>query len=355
MWLIQRPDSGANPLIVSLTEAADGAVEAFGAFAFASASGIQLLTSSANMKALLAGGPVELVIGIDAITDTSAIDAFKAAGMLYPNLAVAVFVHKKAGSIFHPKVMCFVYPDGTGRALTGSGNLTQGGLKLNWEAFSVQNLDVAAVSQLKSEWGTWKAGSANSLKPVDDHEVAALANRNKLTRQKLKRIAEIAVEQEDAVDEIVAEIKHQLGLNRMLIAEVPRNKNRLSQVGFDKSTYQGYFGVDIDDGKTIYLHPVGKDGQVGALEVSEAVSVKSQNFRFEVRGVVGPYPNDRPILIFESVAEDTFNYLFIVPGDDGYSAIKDWLDAGHPKERVMRRIETTAPVLASVWPTCPIL
>ena len=74
---------------------------------------------------------------------------------------------------------------------------------------------------------------------------------------------------------------------------------------------------------------IAKDGSLGEVEIRQAVSVKSRNYRFEIKcsETEGAYPgNDkRPIGLFVKLYNDEFLYQVLKYGDKGYIKIKEYL------------------------------
>lgn len=109
----------------------------------------------------------QLVIGLDAITDTAAIAALKTAKAALPNAPISLFYNPKGGVLYHSKTMFFKSPTG-GQCLTGSGNLTLGGLRNNWEAFWTADVSPAEAVTLGDQWAKWVADNADGFLPLDE-------------------------------------------------------------------------------------------------------------------------------------------------------------------------------------------
>jgi YaaC-like Protein len=111
------------------------------AFGFATRDGVQLLFGNREFRQFLeATDGFELVVGIDAITNIAALD--KISALATQGLRARAFWHQRQPLLFHPKVSWFRRVRGM-TLVVGSGNLTPGGLRSNWEAF---------VPQLASMW-----------------------------------------------------------------------------------------------------------------------------------------------------------------------------------------------------------
>ena len=60
-------------------------------------------------------------------------------------MTVRAFLNPKPEGLFHPK-FCFTKRQGGGHLIAGSGNLTEGGLLGNWEAYSVDELNAHGIA-----------------------------------------------------------------------------------------------------------------------------------------------------------------------------------------------------------------
>ena len=213
----QVPGDG-DTLHEALVAAATGATGGFAAFAFATSTGIDTAFAEPVVRKLLGSGQFQVVIGLDAITDTAAVAAIKTAKAALPNASISMFYNAKGGVLFHPKTMFFKRPVG-GRCLTGSGNLTLGGLRNNWEAFWKADVSTADAEALETQWAKWVADHNDNLLSPEDPRVTAQAALNAQTRTKIqKAVTETDAEALAALEEGTAEA---FSLNPFLIAEVP--------------------------------------------------------------------------------------------------------------------------------------
>ncbi len=334
-----------------------------GAFAFATSTGVKFFFAQKAVTDFLSSNKFLLIVGLDAITDTAAIAQLSLAEKSLGGLTVRAFRHSTGGVCFHPKAIWFRTPKG-GTTITGSGNLTMGGLKSNWEAFCVEKVSAGAIAATKSEWAAWLGKHSGNLLPLDHADVAARAAANKKIKAKILRAAKVPQggEEEEAAVESAAgaieEIQAQLSLRPILVAEVPRSENRWKQVNFDKKTFQEFFGVTLGKKKTVQFYPVRADGSYGPAETRHAVAVASQNYRFEIGAAASlPYPAaGHPILIFEKLSENEFSYVLLMPKQPDHALIQGFLDDNYGKTgNQKRRIMMTAGELSAAWPQCPLL
>lgn len=345
---------GQNDTLHSaLVAAATGATGGFAAFAFATSTGIDTALAEPTVRKLLGTGNFQLVIGLDAITDTAAVAAIRTAKAALPNASVSLFYNPKGGILYHPKTMFFRRAAG-GRCLTGSGNLTLGGLRNNWEAFWKADVSNADAEALEAQWAKWVAEHKDNLLPPDDARVTAQAALNAKTKTKIQK----AVKETDA--EVLAALEEEAAeaasLNPFLIAEVP--KNRPGQADFGIETYQGFFGVTIGKAREVTFYQVRSDGSLAPPEHRHAVAVKSSNFRFEVEALSGlQHPADGHfILVFERIGKSEYRYVLLRPGQAGHASVQKFLNdnyfvSGNSK----RRVVVTQSDVQAAWPDNPLL
>ncbi len=367
---IQDPsDTSSDYLIDKLLEACDGAVCGGGAFAFLSAGGVQLLLRDASFVEFARQGHFDLVVGADAITDTAAVAALDDARAISSNLEARVHLPAHPRSIFHPKLAWFRKPGG-GVLITGSGNLTAGGLRWNIEAFHVTELDAAGMDQVALQWAEYKQRCAGHLLSTDDPRVTALLARNAERRRRMRergRDDEAETEEVEAPESAagapeaepvdVDAVPVALDASDVLVAEIPKSGDRWKQVNFDIGTFTTFFGASRTVARNAYFFHVQADGTVGHQEVRPAVTVASQNYRFELEAASGKaYPIvGRPIGVFVRVAARTFTYMLLMPDDPAHGKVLALLNnqIPHPGNK-MRRIVFPAFEVRKVWPTSPL-
>lgn len=155
----------------ALIDTFSSSISGYGAYAFASASGVNILFNDKEFEALLERGKYSLIVGIDAITDVRCLDSLSQINYSKPNFSAQAFYHNNKGSLFHPKVSFFRHVEGGGTLIAGSGNLTLGGLRKNREAFSVITLSESEFDRMENYWAAWLTQSANSLRDLSDMDV----------------------------------------------------------------------------------------------------------------------------------------------------------------------------------------
>jgi hypothetical protein len=339
----QWPDS--TYLLEEILVACEGASRGVGAFAFASAAGVNLLFDDPQFSLFLSSAPFELILGMDAITDTKALDAVRATVTAQPNLNARAFMGTAPGSLFHPKMCWFKHLSGS-VCLAGSGNLTLGGLRGNCEFFSVVKFTQKQMRPFDLMWKSWLDFHASELLPLDHPDVWKKARENaRLKRVVKKQQKEILVEGREGRIVVGPAPSEDA---KVLIAEIPRGGSRWNQANFDLETFRGYFGASPGHTQRIVLTHVDSHGLMGPQEVRPSVAVKSHNYRFELDAASGrPYPSrGRPIALFVRVATRTFRYRLLMPGTQGYRDAREFLKThGSQQANRVRRLQTTVRAL----------
>ena len=374
-------------LIDACKQSSNGA----GAFAFAEENGVDLFLSDADFRNYIKTNKYELVIGTDSITDVKAIARLRAYCKSYSNLTVYGYVHDSRKYLFHPKMTWFETSTG-GLSLIGSGNLTERGLYHNVEMYAYNTLGMADFTKLKDDWEDWLNYSiANNLvfdidDPIIDHAVNLSASKKvktltgtksalgalgvtgtaitpqlsalyktqpkiisikkpstpatpKVTKTKTKpkkATTVIAAPIPPVVPVVTASLAAPVwtvaSTDRVLIAEVPKAKERWKQINFDKASFQNFFGATPGGPRGTYrilLKNVDAAGVLGTTESRPSVSVASHNWRFEISAASGiPYPTggNRPYVVFSEASTRSFLYELLMPGDVRYDEVDDYVN-----------------------------
>lgn len=300
----QDAGGDTNYLLEALAEGSLSATSGGGIFAWANASGARSFLGSVPFEALIQRSTFHLVVGTDSITDTAAVESLRLFRDKWPQLNVEAFVHDKS-ALFHSKLAWFVAP-GEVRLIVGSGNLTMGGLKANWEAFTFARASGRSATELLAQIESWLVKWRPNLVPLDDPRVRNAASSNTGSERSLRGGTRARRAEPSAAEEG----------SEILIAEIPRAGSRWQQANFDLHSYTTFFGAEVGSQKNILLYHVGLGGSVGNVEVRPSVEVRSRNFRFELSGARGSYPpGGRPIAVFLRLASGEFLYMLLVPGD----------------------------------------
>ncbi|NQW18101.1 MAG: hypothetical protein HQ478_11520 [Chloroflexi bacterium] len=350
----QNPhDSDALYLLEAILSASQGADRGFAVFAFVSIGGVELLFDDSIFREFIGKGSFQLIVGIDAVTNTAALESLSNAADNYPNLEVKAFFHNDGG-LFHPKFCWFGSPTG-GTSIVGSGNLTKGGLRDNWEAFEARPVTMEELATIEQDTNSWMQANATYLRDLDDPEVVERVSKNKGWSGQggggtgtAEEVPESDVDEpgEDDVD----------GTDKVLVAEIPKGGPRWNQANFDKATFEEYFEASPESQKIVFLKHVDESGAIVSSESRPSVSVKSHNYRFELGAASGmKYPNaGRPIGVFVRDEIRTFRYRVSMPGDPGHKSLVALLNAEWSGlVGRMRRVRTDLTTLKSYWPSQP--
>lgn len=302
MLRFQEPRATGGHLLEALLEASDGAKAGGAIFAFATKAGVDLLfdKKAAFTRFLNRAERFRLVVGVDAITSSAALDALAAVSA--SALEARVFMHRQP-QLFHPKLAWFKRRAGF-RLVIGSGNLTLGGLKSNWEAFSVVDLRGLEASRAELELDRWFTRWDSALHTVDDPDVRRRAAHNKGRERDLQG----SVPDDTGVRLETDEYRSYDAREPVLIAEISKGGSRPSQANFHLRHFELYFGAKKGIKRQIILNRVGTDGVLHGLELRDSVEVKSRNYRFELAAAFGgrAYPaKGRPIAAFVRTAGGT--------------------------------------------------
>jgi hypothetical protein len=363
MLILQDPTNDASTtLLESVSNALKSAKSLSGMFSFASKSGVDLLAKDENFRKVAETGAINLVIGIDAVTNAKAIDSLVDLNRQFPKINIRAFMNPKPSGLFHPK-FAFTHGAAGGIQITGSGNLTQGGLMGHWEAFSVEVLDRAGIAQTESTFNDWTAQHSKSLLAIGDSKVRERAAKNTVTavvgdlptlvaRPKIEELGEAEIEQVIPNDA------------RVLVAQIPKSGDRWKQANFDLDNFTNFFGVGDDAAERLWVfRHVNDNGTEAEHEPPRPpVPVVSDNFRFELKAAEGlPYPDPfregRPIGVFVRIAARLYLYRLVMPDDNQYETVLNLLTmkAGpnHRADRMMRE-RMTVGELKSLWPASPL-
>lgn len=339
MFYIQDPFfSQSYTLHEALIRSCSDSMVGYGAYAFASKSGIEILLKDGEFDALLERGSYSIIVGIDEITNMASLDALKGINEKRPNLDIRAFCHNNKGSLFHPKISFFKNEQGTGTLILGSGNLTIGGLRRNREAFSVIPLSEDGLLRIESYWKNWLQESEKFLKPIDDAEVIRKVKENQYEYVVKTKIFEPIEEPKERGIKIDEQNNGEITIeeswlfypeSKVLFAEIPRSGDRWKQANFDIDTFQNFFGaIPGNNSQRILLRHLNNDTSLSPIEVRQSVSVKSQNYRFELDAASGlDYPdNGKPIGVFIQLTTRMFLYHIFMPERDNYDEITTWMN-----------------------------
>lgn len=323
-----------------------GALRGGGIFAWANTGGAVSLLGDETFEEFLKVGDFRLFVGTDSITDPPAVQKLLTFTAEYPRLTVHAFLSPSA-SLFHPKLAWFEHPDHLS-LIVGSGNLTMGGLRSNWEAFVVERMMGDAAIEAANEIEMFLNAQAAHLAPISDPRVMQKVQGNTGNERSLRTPSKSSPIPANEIGTSVEE---------GLITDFTMATGRASQANFKRKDYEGFFGAQVGTQRRISLRQVDANGSVGEIESRPSVQAKSHNWRFELDGLKAAVAaGGRPIGLFLRLASGEFVYTVAQPGTPGYSAL-DALLAARSSEPAgqMRRILITANELSQAWPAAPIL
>ena len=355
---IQDPThTGTTYLYEAILAAAGQATEWRGLYAFATRDGVDHLIEDKIVHDLMnGGGEIDLVVGVDAVTNRATLERMQELELRHANFRPRVFWNE-SGGLFHPKVSDFGLADGGRIVIVGSGNLTPGGLMGNFEAYTViradqgNEIDIGALEEFlerhadgirRIDEEVLERAAANIIRPLAGGRRGARVRRGRM------RARPVALEAGRAA-----------GFGRVLLAQVPRAGGRWAQVHFNAHVIHGYFRLNRLDIERVYLTRVSPDAIRGEVEVRRCVfsAGSNRNHKIEVGAARDlDYPDDgRPILIFRERQLRTYDYMLLMPGDDGYGPVLDLSNQLPSPGQGLPRPVTDQGALEGVWRDCPLL
>jgi hypothetical protein len=357
-FCIQDPtDPDTTYLYEEILGAAVGAASWTGVYAFATRNGVdQLIEDQAIEDFMHSGGRIDLIVGIDAVTNRPTLERLQELEARHANFRPRVFWNE-TGGLFHPKISHFSYRDGRRTLICGSGNLTPNGLTHNFEGYTV--ITTAAGEELDlSSLNDFLTRQNANVRAID---IAALerAARNLARpiagaiRPKPPQPARRARRVRPAAPVAIAP-----RFDRILIALVPGAGGRWSQVHFNAAVVEEYFRITDRTKQRVYLTQVDAAGNRGDVEVRPCIySETNKNHKIEIRAAKGiPYPaNAPPLLIFRERQVRSFDYMLLMPNQTGYTEMVQLAQGLPSVGRGLRRVVTTLRDLAAAWPECPLL
>ena len=358
--------------------------------AFASYGGVTALTNYIK-EGKANGMKIKVVLGIDQkATSKEALEE-----VLIWNVDARIY-HTSSNNIFHPKVYLFENRD-IFTLIVGSNNLTVPGLVQNIECSLLIKDTIDPSSVHDDFYRYWKGildGTETNLYPLTQKLIDDLYKDKIITseEQRSKRYDDgtdkkeetkkesiifkkatiqkypdgfrpkrlVKVKQVKKTKKVTKEVEKSVRIdNAVLIAEIPKAGNRWKQANFSQDIFEKFFGATKGDNSyKVKLTNIKKDGTLGEVTESQSVTVKSKNYRFELRcdetNLTYPSGNDRPIGLF--IKENAQNYMYqvLMPSDDAYKRIKDYLylETANQKGRkgLMRRHIADVEAIHALYP-----
>ncbi|MYK86990.1 MAG: hypothetical protein F4018_00760 [Acidobacteria bacterium] len=261
--------------------------------------------------------------------------------------------------LFHPKVVQFGYPDGRQSMIVGSGNLTPGGLRRNFEAFSVvhaaanDNLDVTS-------WSRFFTTHAANIGAIDEAALERAA-RNVLRGHRRLRDTEFEPGTQPTAETVVRDVDLPVGrTDRFLVAHVPGG-DRWTQVGLNIEVVRRFFRIEPHTSQRVYLVECRPDNTWAEPEPPRpcVYSEVNKNHRIEIAARPStPYPDQaegRPIAVFRELQTRSFAYMLLMPGEPGYDAMMMLTGNLESVGRGLPRVLADAASIRDSWPECPLV
>ena len=337
-------------LLEAILDASRGAVSCMGMFAFASRAGVDSLIVDPEIKGFLRKSAISLVVGIDAVTGRDALVRLQELEQTNKHLSIRVFWNP-TGSLFHPKVARFRYPDGGRSMIVGSGNLTLGGLRQHFEAFSVmrvkahERLDTSSLDRFLTEHRT-------NLRPIDN-EALERAARNIKHGPRGQPVIESETLAPSGDIELPAG-----GTDRFLIVQVPKAGARWRQIHFNADVIEQFFRVRPDSVQRVWLVECRQDGSFAEQETRPCVySRANMNYKIEVashRGELYPHAG-RPVAVYRELQARSFAYMLLMPGDPGHEEMYTLTEHLPSIGKGVPRVVADSADIRSAWAACPLL
>ncbi|MDO0791496.1 phospholipase D family protein [Xanthomonas campestris pv. campestris] len=352
-FCMQDPtDPGTRYLYEAIIDAAADAMTWRGMYAFATRGGVdQLIEDPVVHEFMRRGGEINLIVGIDAVTNRQTLERMQALEARHQHFHPKIFWNTTSG-LFHPKISHFGYADGSKKLIVGSGNLTPGGLRHNFEGYSVisggrrEALDLSSLD-------AFIARHDADIRPIDQ---AAL---DRAALNVVRPIAGVPSPRAPQLRPVTIRVPapQRAELDRVLLAQVPAAGGRWSQVHFNTQITEQYFRVTNVAAQRVYLTSVDVAGLRKEEEVRPVVfSHTNGNHKIEIAAAKGlDYPGSPPLLVFRERQVRCFDYMLLMPGSPGYEVLVGLSQLLPSIGRGFRRGITDLESLSLAWPECPLL
>ena len=359
-FCIQDPTYiGTTYLYEAILEAAKRATDWRGLYAFASRDGVDHLIEDKIVQDRIAGGgEIDLVVGIDAVTNRPTLERMQELEQRHANFRAKVFWNENRG-LFHPKISEFGLLGGGRTLIIGSGNLTPGGLMDNFEAYTIitadqaDEIDVSALEEfLERHADDIRSIDNESLERAARNLVRSIGRPRGGTRMRRRPASPRPPRPTRLLARATA------GFDRILLAQVPAAGGRWAQVHFNAVVIRDYFRLNQLDMERVYLTRVYSDATRGGVEVRPCVySAVNKNYKIEISAAKSlSYPDDgRPLLVFRERQLRTYDYMLLMPGEHGHGLLTDLSNRLPSPGRGFPRPITDMANLAQAWRDCPLL
>ena len=237
-----------------------------------------------------------------------------------------------------------------------------GGLRRNFEAFSVIRTTRPSGRETVAPWNQFLVDHAEDIRSIDT-DALERASRNvaygpRRSPDVPPDLARAAVSEEDHGHSVSTARGSRDGGSRFLVAEVPRAGGRWHQVHFNAAVIEQFFRVKHSTGQRVYLVECRPDGSMGPEEVRPCVySESNKNHRIEVASHAGePYPRGGPpVVVFYELQARSFAYMLLMPNETGYAEMRALTRRLSNVGKGLPRVMAEYSDIDAAWPTCPLL
>ena len=345
--------------------------------AYAKTSGVnRLLPYMAEFKVL--GGRISGVVGIDQLNTS-----YEALVSLC-NICDELYVYHSEDLMktFHVKAYSLNGDNAYWNAI-GSHNFTAGGLFSNYEASTISTENNVFFSTL---FASYSDTSSPCCKKLNQGLIDLLLEKHYIQKEQTlarQKIAEASRQKNRPRTEILFgrdTLQSRSAANRVstdnqdideptsvidndknyLIRFVPRAGDRSQQVHFTIDILQNFFSKKADD--HLRIQQILDIYNPRPIEERQIVfSQKNRNVRIEVEAAEylnHNYPTDdskRPILLFKKVNPNFFEYMLLIDGNAGYSALNARLHSLDWHKKSLQYEMVDADILFSLWEDCPLV
>ena len=347
-------------LLEAIVDALRGAASCKGMFAFASRGGVDSLIGDPEIQHFLRESPMSLLVGIDAVTTRNTLVRLLELEQEIERLDVQIFWNP-TDALFHPKIARFEYPDGRRTMIVGSGNLTPGGLRQNFEAFSIMRATADETLDVSS-WDRFLIEHAADMRAIDESALERAAQNVVRGRRRLRDVepdSEMAPGVAEPAAGPLVDIERPVGRTaRFLVARVPRAGGRWHQIHFNRNVIEEFFRVQHGTAQRVYLVECRQDGTFAEQEVRPCVySDANKNPKIEIASHHGePYPDaGPPIAVYRELQVRSLAYMLLMPGDPGYDEMFALTEDLPTIGRGVRRVITNTHDIRRVWAASPLI
>ena len=329
-------------------------------FGFLTGAGLKALLNDPDVASVLLGSEVEMLIGLDAITDRPGLEELLRLARKNSLFKAHVIQHT-TGHLIHPKMLVAEYDDGRAKAVVGSNNLTAPGLHGNVEGYTIASFEPEDRPDL-SDWDVFIQRWGSMITQIDEKALKR-ADQNMSILKGVRTAATKSAQPHPSPRVVVSDGQvHEPVVSgipdpqeKVLVAQIPKAGNRWSQVHYSTTVIQKYFQV------TAGAHVLLREHNSSSVEKPQVVfSAANKNYKIELGAArtAGAYPSKgRPVVVFrlESSQYGRHRYVFLMPGSGGHTQMtKLATTAFRGRANQVRRAIVPISQVFKVWPSCPL-